>query len=87
MTSASKPPKAEPGGKVHVGSRVVYHPVGHAVRTSVGKVTKIITRPEEVGSRHAMVKASEDEPRYLIENEHTRKEAAYKPDSIVKVLN
>ena len=71
---------------LQVGNRVVYHPVGHAPRTSVGKITRIITHPEEVGSRHAMVRASEDEPRYVIENEHTHKEAAYKPSNIVEIL-
>ena len=68
------------------GQRVVYHPVGHALQTSVGKIVKIIKRPEEVGSRHTVVKASEEEPRYVILNEHTHKEAAYKHENIVEIL-
>lgn len=50
---------------LHEGLRVVYHPVGHASQTSVGKITKVITHPEEVGTRHTVVKASEHEPRYV----------------------
>lgn len=52
-------------GDLEEGMRVVYHPVGHASQTSVGKITKIITHPEEVGTRHTVVKASENEPRYV----------------------
>ena len=74
------------GAELREGQRVVYHPVGHAMQTSVGKIVKIIKSPEEVGTRHTMVKASEEEPRYVILNEHTHKEAAYKHDNIVEIL-
>jgi phage gp45-like len=47
------------------GQRVVYHPVGHAMQTSVGKIIRIIKHPEEVGTRHTVVKATEEEPRYV----------------------
>lgn len=47
------------------GQRVVYHPVGHAAQTSIGKIIRIITHPEEVGIRHTVVKASEEQPRYV----------------------
>lgn len=47
------------------GDRVLYRPVGGAMQTSVGVIKKILTHPEEVGSRHTEVKASEEMPRYV----------------------
>jgi hypothetical protein len=47
------------------GDRVVYRPVGGTVQTSIGTIKKILTHPEEVGTRHTEVKASESEPRYV----------------------
>lgn len=66
------------------GDRVVYHPVGGAMQTSVGTIKKILTHEEEVGARHTTMHASESEPRYVIENEHTHKETAYKRENIVE---
>ena len=66
------------------GDRVVYHPVGGAMQTSVGTIKKILTHEEEVGTRHATMHASEAEPRYVIENEHTHKETAYKREHIIE---
>lgn len=71
---------------VQVGARVVYHPVIHSRRTSVGVVTRILTRPGEVGHRHAMVSASETSPRYVIENQITHKESAYRAENIEEIL-
>ncbi len=47
------------------GDRVVYRPVGGAMQTSVGTIKKILTHPEEVGTRHTEVKATEEHPRYV----------------------
>jgi hypothetical protein len=69
------------------GDRVVYHPVGGAQQTSVGVIKKILTHEEEVGTRHATMHASQEEPRYVIENEHTKKETAYKFENIVEKAN
>lgn len=69
-----------------IGQKVIYHPVGHAMQTSVGVIKKILKEPEEVGTRHTVVKATQDEPRYVIENDHTHKEAAYKHENIVEIL-
>lgn len=66
------------------GDRVIYHPVGGAMQTSVGTIKKVLTHEEEVGARHATMHASESEPRYVIENEHTHKETAYKRENIVE---
>lgn len=65
------------------GDRVIYRPVGGAMQTSVGVIKKVLTHPEEVGTRHTEVKASEEAPRYVIENEHTKKETAYKLENII----
>jgi len=67
------------------GDRVVYHPVGGAMQTSVGTIKKIITEEEEIGPRHATMHATQANPRYVIENEHTRKETAYKRENIVEM--
>lgn len=66
------------------GDRVIYHPVGGATQTSVGVIKKILTQEEEVGTRHTTMHASEEEPRYVIENEHTKKETAYKRENIIE---
>ncbi len=66
------------------GDRVIYRPVGGAMQTTVGTIKKIITVPEEAGPRHTTVHASPDEPRYLIENEHTHKETPYKRENIIE---
>jgi hypothetical protein len=48
-----------------------------------GKVKKKLTSETQVGGQK--VKASEDDPRYLVESEKSGKEAAHKPDSLTKV--
>lgn len=69
------------------GDRVVYHPVGGAQQTSVGVIKKILTHEEQAGSRHTTMHASPEEPRYLIENEHTKKETVYKRENIIEKSN
>jgi hypothetical protein len=78
MTTASKKQDFKEG------DRVVYHPVGGAMQTTTGVIKRVITEEEEVGTRHTTMHASEAEPRYVIENEHTRKETAYKRENIVE---
>ncbi|CAG8755540.1 2651_t:CDS:2, partial [Racocetra persica] len=56
-----------------IGQKVKYHPIGSSVQLSEGIVKEIITRPEIVGDSHKRVKASEDDPRVVIENSHTHK--------------
>ncbi len=48
-----------------------------------GKVKKKLTSETQVGGQK--VKASEDDPRYLVESEKSGNEAAHKPDSLTKV--
>ncbi len=48
-----------------------------------GKVKKKLTSATEVGGQK--IKASEDDPRYLVESEKSGKESAHKPDTLSKV--
>ncbi|MDQ4127201.1 MAG: DUF2945 domain-containing protein [Actinomycetota bacterium] len=48
-----------------------------------GKVKKRLTSETQVGGQK--VKASDDDPRYLVESEKSGKEAAHKPDALTKV--
>ncbi|CAG8473625.1 2058_t:CDS:2, partial [Diversispora eburnea] len=61
---------------VHVGQKVRYHPVGGGMQLTEGIVKEIVTHPEIVGDTQKRVKASEEEPRIVIENLHTHKETA-----------
>lgn len=72
--------------KYSEGDRVVYRPVGHAMQTTVGVIKKVLTDPEPAGSRGNVAKASEEDPRYVILNEHTGKETPYKEENIVEKL-
>lgn len=56
--------KEQAGEAFAEGEKVVYHPTG-AQSTSVGEIKRIITEPEAVGGRQT-VRASEEEPRYVI---------------------
>jgi hypothetical protein len=47
-----------------------------------GTVNRKITSEIEVGGQK--VKASEDDPRYLVESEKSGKEAVHKPDALSK---
>jgi len=72
-----------------IGQRVVYHAIGGSLQTAVGIIRDIITEPETVGTteRPVTVKASEEEPRYLIENINTGKSTAYKRENIVRLAS
>jgi hypothetical protein len=47
---------------------------------AVGKVRKRLTEPTTVGGRR--VKASKDDPRYLVKSEKSGKEAAHKASAL-----
>jgi Hypervirulence associated proteins TUDOR domain len=52
-----------------------------------GKVVKKLTSDTTVaneGQKGTEVKASEEDPRYLVESEKTGKQAAHKPDALQK---
>ncbi|KAJ1305274.1 hypothetical protein OPQ81_000302 [Rhizoctonia solani] len=72
-----------------VGQRVQYTAVGGGnVENSAttGEITEVITEPEPAGTTGNTVRASEEEPRYLIKNDNTGKETAYKADNIIGVI-
>jgi hypothetical protein len=50
---------------------------------TTGKVVKKLTSQTDIGGH--TVKASEDNPQYLVESEKTGKQAAHKPDALTKV--
>ncbi|KAI9013292.1 hypothetical protein BC832DRAFT_619301 [Gaertneriomyces semiglobifer] len=70
--------------ELSVGDRVVYHPVEGSMQTTRGHIEEILIEPDRIGGR--TVKASEDEPRYLIKNDHTQKTTAYYKKAIEEKL-
>ncbi|KAK9696576.1 hypothetical protein K7432_012390 [Basidiobolus ranarum] len=69
------------------GDHVEYHPVGTAATVSTGRITKVIVHSEVVGDNPVQVKANSEEPRFLIENDTTHKETAYKLENITRKLD
>ena len=71
--------------QLDVGERVLYHPVGSVSSASVGRITQILTDPELVGQeRPVTIHADPSHPRIVIQNEHTGKTTAYRPESIIR---
>ena len=62
------------------GDRVVWNTPQGKTR---GTVKKKLTSETEVGEQK--IRASEDDPRYLVESEKSGKEAAHKADALSKV--
>lgn len=69
------------------GMRVEYHPTGASSTSTTGKITQVLKEPQQAGETQVTVQASEEEPRFVILNENTKKETAYKADNIVKILD
>ena len=65
-----------------IGDRVQYHAIGGAKNTTFGIIKDIWDEPRSFKGHE--VHASHEDPRYLIENEHTKKETPYKLRSIVE---
>ena len=68
------------------GDHVEYHPIGGGqenTATTTGTIKKILTEKQPAGETGVQVNASDDEPRYLIENDKTGKETAYKKENII----
>ncbi|KAH7338169.1 hypothetical protein B0J17DRAFT_717822 [Rhizoctonia solani] len=73
-----------------VGQKVKYTAIGGGNvenSTTTGEILEVITNPEPAGESGVTVKASEEEPRYLIKNDNTGKNTAYKAENIVEVIN
>ncbi|EPZ36590.1 hypothetical protein ROZALSC1DRAFT_30800 [Rozella allomycis CSF55] len=71
----------EPAVEFQEGDHVVYRPVGQAMQISTGVIKKILTEKQE--SEYRNINASEEEPRFVIENDHTHKETAYKLENLL----
>ncbi|KAJ1963749.1 hypothetical protein H4R35_007213 [Dimargaris xerosporica] len=67
---------------INVGDHVEYRPVEGGANTTTGVVREIIEHREPAGETGVTVKASEEHPRFLIRNDKTGKETAYKPNVI-----
>ncbi|KAF9448503.1 hypothetical protein P691DRAFT_759876 [Macrolepiota fuliginosa MF-IS2] len=70
------------------GDRVKYHAIGGASSatdqsTTTGKIVDVITETQPAGNTGVRTQASEDEPRYVIRNDNTGKETAYKTANIL----
>ncbi|MGF1494909.1 MAG: DUF2945 domain-containing protein [Microcoleaceae cyanobacterium] len=50
---------------------------------TTGKIKKKLTEEIEIGDQK--IKATEDDPRYLVESEKTGKEAAHKPSALTRI--
>ena len=85
MTTEEGVPKADiqeyEGYKI--GEHVEYHPTGSSV-TSTGVIKSIITHTKEAGTSPHNVKADEEHPRFVIENDKTHKVTAYKFEALVR---
>ncbi|MEL6605476.1 MAG: DUF2945 domain-containing protein [Cyanobacteria bacterium J06614_10] len=71
--------KSSSGDKFEPGDRVKWNT---AQGETTGKVKKKLT--EDTSIKDFDVKASKDNPKYLVESESTGKEAAHKPESLKK---
>ncbi|KAH9485730.1 hypothetical protein JR316_0002645 [Psilocybe cubensis] len=75
--------------KFKTGDHVKYRAIGgepidgNETSTTTGEIIDIITETQPLGSTGVSAKASENEPRYLIRNDNTGKETAYKEKNIL----
>ncbi|KAG8779507.1 hypothetical protein FRC20_003155 [Serendipita sp. 405] len=69
------------------------HAIGGGGSTSVensettGVIIEVMTDPAPAGTTGVTVQASDDEPRFVIKNDNTRKETAYKAQNIIGHYN
>ncbi|KAJ1650751.1 hypothetical protein IWQ61_008520 [Dispira simplex] len=69
-----------------VGDHVRYRPVEGVDTQSTGVIKEVIMDRQPAGDTGVQVKASEHHPRYVIQNDNTQKETAYKADVIEEVV-
>ncbi|KAL1921666.1 uncharacterized protein VTP21DRAFT_10308 [Calcarisporiella thermophila] len=74
------------GQKYNKGDRVEYRPVEGGMQTTTGQIVDILTEPDVAGERGQTLKASEQEPRYVIRNDNTQKETGYFSSAIERKL-
>ncbi|KAK7058825.1 hypothetical protein VNI00_001449 [Paramarasmius palmivorus] len=68
------------------GDRVEYQAVGGGKNvensTTTGEITEVVDSKRPAGTQGVTVNASADDPRYVIRNDNTGKETAYKGANI-----
>ncbi|KAK7468286.1 hypothetical protein VKT23_002796 [Stygiomarasmius scandens] len=72
----------------NVGDRVEYQAIGGGNvenSTTHGEITGVVHSKEEAQESGVQANASQDDPRYVIRNDNTGKETAYKPQNIKAV--
>jgi len=70
-----------------VGDKVSYHAIGGGNvpnSETTGEIVDVLTETAPAGSTGNTVEASDTEPRYVIKNDNTGKNTAYKAANIVK---
>ncbi|KAE9397238.1 hypothetical protein BT96DRAFT_884114 [Gymnopus androsaceus JB14] len=68
-----------------VGDHVQYQAVGGGNvenSTTTGEIVEVVTSKKPAGATGNTVNASEEDPRYVISNDNTGKETAYKEKNI-----
>ncbi|CCA74393.1 hypothetical protein PIIN_08345 [Serendipita indica DSM 11827] len=60
---------------------------GNEQSTTVGEICDILTERAPAGDTGVTVRASDENPRYVIKNDNTGKETAYKADNIIRKVN
>ncbi|CCA75438.1 hypothetical protein PIIN_09421 [Serendipita indica DSM 11827] len=60
---------------------------GNEQSTTVGEICDILTERAPAGDTGVNVRASDENPRYVIKNSNTGKETAYKADNIIRKVN
>ncbi|KAF7361467.1 DUF2945 family protein [Mycena sanguinolenta] len=68
-----------------VGDHVEYQAVGGGTvtnSTTTGEITEVVTSKAPAGETGVKVNATKDDPRYVIRNDNTGKETAYKSKNI-----
>lgn len=84
--------KAQQSETYEVGDRVEYYGIGGGTggneqSTTVGEICDILTERAPAGDTGVTVRASDENPRYVIKNDNTGKETAYKADNIIRKVN
>ncbi|XP_006458919.1 hypothetical protein AGABI2DRAFT_115886 [Agaricus bisporus var. bisporus H97] len=77
---------------MYAGDHVIYRAIGGAgpgteTSTTSGMIVDIMTETQPAGDSGVSAHASEEEPRYLIKNDNTGKESAYKATNILEKVN
>ncbi|KAF9073882.1 hypothetical protein BDP27DRAFT_1318314 [Rhodocollybia butyracea] len=82
MSESKNESKNTYNGSFEVGDHVEYQPVVGSGNATEGEITDVVTSKQPAGDRGLTVNASSDDPRYVIRNDNTGKETAYREKHI-----